>query len=75
MIHYQVVRHYVVRVPHRVLVLVSLILQKVTQVIQTMESHEFNTIIVLLMQKSLTHFITYCCIGYTSSLAGFELTT
>ena len=25
--------------------------------------------------KSLTNFITYCCIGYTSSWTGFELTT
>jgi hypothetical protein len=25
--------------------------------------------------KSLTNFITYCCIEYTSSWAGFELTT
>jgi len=35
---YQVVRHYVVRVLHRVLVLV--ILQTLTQVIQTIVSHE-----------------------------------
>ena len=42
---YQVVRHYVVRVPRRVIVLVILILQTITQVIQTMVSHEFITII------------------------------
>jgi len=47
---YQVVRHYVVPVPHRVLVLVILILQTITQVIQTMVSHEFIKNIVLLMQ-------------------------
>ena len=47
---YQVVRHYVVRVPHHVLVLVILLLHTITQVIQTMVSHEIITIIVLLMQ-------------------------
>jgi hypothetical protein len=30
---------------------------------------------VLTCHKSLTNFITYCCIEYISPLAGFELTT